>query len=82
MCAVSGRCLGIKGGFPLITLLIWWVGLVCKLRVFNACHLAICKCGLVVDPASMPMVAVSNAMGMGGFGEAVVELDKHKDTGQ
>ena len=49
------------------------VGLVCKLRVFSACNLVICKGDLVVD-ISMVVMAMS-------FSEFLVELDKHKDTG-
>lgn len=31
--------------------------------------------------AGTPVVAMSNAVATGGFGEALVELDKHEDTG-
>ena len=47
----------------LITLLIWWVGPVCKLRMLNACHLVSCKDGLVVDVVSIAMIV----MAMEGF---------------
>ena len=62
--------------FVFITLLIWWVELVCKLRMLHACHLVIYKGGVVVDVASIAVVV----MAMGSFSESLVDhaLDKHK----
>ena len=42
-----------------ITLLIKWVGLVCKLRILHACHLVICKGGLVVGVASIAVIVMA-----------------------
>ena len=71
-CVWHVRSLGMQGWVSvLITVLIWWVGLVCKLSMLNTCHLA------VVNVASMALIV----MEMRGYSEFLVELDKRKDTG-
>ena len=61
------------------------LGLVCRGKI---------ACGKVIDmymccslqsrlsaASSTPVVAMSNATATGGFADALIELDKHKDTG-
>ena len=61
VCHVWQVCsLAIQGWVSVfITLLIGWVGLVCKSRMLSACHLVICEGGLVVDVASIAMVIMA-----------------------
>ena len=64
--------------FVFITLLIWWVRLVCKLRMLHACHLVICKGGLLVNVASITVMVMPWKI---IFEFLHVKQDKYKDTG-